>query len=264
MFQELRFALYTIGKNIQSSAELRGAFLMNILGMLLNNCAFVALWVFFTQSVGEIGGWQPADIIGLQGFVALTLGAVFSFTGGVRKLPQYIMHGTFDRFMLSPKNVLMRVATSYMSISSLADVIFGIVFLTIYAVIMQFSLMQIGLMIFLALIATVLFFSVIVAIFSLGFLMMDASSMTMGLFELFLTPAMYHGGAFQGGLRFVFTFILPSLLIGTVPVEILRNFSWEQVFVLVGITIGWAVFAVFIFYRCIRKYESSNFISFGV
>ena len=82
--KELKFAIYAVKKNIQSSAELRTSFLMNIVGMGINNLAFIILWVFFVQSVGIIGGWTTADIIGLQGFVGLGFGIVFSVGSGIR------------------------------------------------------------------------------------------------------------------------------------------------------------------------------------
>src|SRR3989338_6542662 len=104
MMKELKFALYAIKKNIQNSAELRTSFLMNIVGMSINNTAFIILWGFFVKSVGVIGGWTVADIIGLQGFVALCFGIVFSAGAGIRKLADYTASGAFDRFMLSPKN----------------------------------------------------------------------------------------------------------------------------------------------------------------
>src|SRR3990167_859684 len=133
MIKELSFALYAIKKNIQSSAELRTSFLMNIVGMTINNTAFIILWGFFVKSVGVIGGWTVADIIGLQGFVAICFGIVFSAGAGIRKLADYTASGAFDRFMLSPKNLLVRIATSSFGVSALGDIVFGIVCLGIYA-----------------------------------------------------------------------------------------------------------------------------------
>ena len=74
--KELKFALYAIKKNIQSSAELRTSFLMNIVGMAINNTAFIFLWIFFVKSVGIIGGWTIYDIIALQGFTAVCFGII--------------------------------------------------------------------------------------------------------------------------------------------------------------------------------------------
>jgi len=112
MNKDIRFAIYAIKKNIQNSAELRSSFLMNIVGMVINNTSFILLWIFFVKSVGEIGGWTAADIVALQGFSAISFGIIFSAFAGIRRLPDSVSSGAFDRFMLSPKNLLIRVATS--------------------------------------------------------------------------------------------------------------------------------------------------------
>jgi ABC-2 type transport system permease protein len=190
MLKELRFAFYAIKKNIQSSAELRTSFLMNVIGMAINNTSFVILWIFFVQSVGIIGGWTAADIIGLQGFAALAYGIVFSIAIGIRKLPDYVASGAFDRFMLSPKNLLVRVATSAFSAAAVGDIVFGVVCLTIYAVLIQASLFQILMMALLVVLAS-------------------------------------------------------------------------TIFLVAGLAVLWLFVSVKIFNRAIRKYESSNFMTFG-
>src|SRR3989344_493757 len=235
MMKELYFALYAIKKNIQSSAELRTSFLMNIVGMSINNTAFIILWGFFVKSVGVIGGWTVADIIGLQGFVAICFGIVFSAGAGIRKLADYTASGAFDRSMLSPKNLLVRIATSSFGVSALGDIVFGIVFL-----------------------------AAAIAIYSTSFFFTDASSVTGSLFELFLTPSLFHGGAFQGAMRFIFTFAIPSLLIGALPVEIVRDISLGKLLLVGVLAIFWFIVSINIFNRAIKKYESSNFMTFGI
>lgn len=263
MMKELRFALYAIKKNIQSSAELRTSFVMNILGMAINNTAFIILWGFFVKSVGVIGGWTVADIIGLQGFVALCFGIVFSAGAGIRKLADYTASGAFDRFMLSPKNLLIRTATSSFSVSALGDIVFGIVCLGIYAFLIHATIYQILLIALLVIISTIVFLAAAIAIYSTSFFFTDASSVTGSLFELFLTPSLFHGGAFQGVMRFIFTFAVPSLLIGALPVEIVRDISLGKLLLVSVLAIFWFVVSINIFNRAIRKYESSNFMTFG-
>ena len=263
MMKELKFALYAIKKNFQSSAELRTSFVMNIVGMTLNNSAFVIIWMFFVQSVGVIGGWTAVDIIGLQGFSALSFGVVMSIGIGIRKLPDYVAQGVFDRFMLSPKNILVRVATSSLNVSALGDIAFGVICLVAYAVLIHATLYQIGLMVLLSIIATVAFLGVIIAIFSLSFFFTDASAVTNSLFELVLTPALFHGGIFQGATRFIFTFIIPALLIGAIPVEVVRSVDVGKLVLISALALFWLVFSVWLFNRAVRKYESTNFMTFG-
>ncbi|HEY5587421.1 MAG TPA: ABC-2 family transporter protein [Candidatus Paceibacterota bacterium] len=261
--KELSFALYAIKKNIQSSAELRASFLMNIVGMGINNISLIILWVFFAKSVGNVGGWTAIDIIGLQGFVALCFGIVFSAGAGIRKLPEYITSGSFDRFMLSPKNLLIRISTASFGVSALGDVIFGIVSLITYSIFIHANIFQILLIIFLVIITTIIFLAIGIIIYSMGFLFTDATSVTGSFFDAFLTPALFHGGAFQGVMRFVFTFMIPSLLIGTLPVEIVRDISLKKLLLVVVLGLIWFIISIKIFNKAVKKYESSNFMTFG-
>ncbi len=263
MMKELHFAVFAIKKNIQSSAELRTSFLMNIVGMSINNTAFIILWGFFVKSVGVIGGWTVADIIGLQGFVALCFGIVFSAGAGIRKFADYTASGAFDRFMLSPKNLLVRIATSSLSVSALGDIVFGVVCLGIYAFLIHATIYQILLITLLVIISTIVFLAAAIAIYSTSFFFTDASSVTGSLFELFLTPSLFHGGAFQGVTRFIFTFAIPSLLIGALPVEIVRDISLGKLLLVGVLAVSWFIVSIKIFNRAIKKYESSNFMTFG-
>ena len=263
MMKELYFAMYAIKKNIQGSAELRTSFLMNIIGMAVNNIAFIILWIFFVKSVGIIGGWTAADIIGLQGFLALCFGIVFSAGGGIRKLADYTASGAFDRFMLSPKNLLVRIATSSFGASALGDIVFGVICLGIYAFLIHATIYQILLIALLVVISTIVFLAAVIAIYSTSFFFTDSSSVTGSLFELFFTPALFHGGAFQGFTRFVFTFLIPSLLIGALPVEIVRDISLGKLLLVGVLAIFWFIVSINIFNRAIKKYESSNFMTFG-
>lgn len=263
MKEELHFALYAIKKNIQSSAELRTSFLMNVFGMAINNVAFIVLWVFFVQSVGVIGGWTAADIVGLQGFTALCYGLSLTFSGGIKRLPDYVANGSFDRFMLSPKNILVRVATSAFGASGVGDIVFGVTCLVIYGVLIHASIAQALLIVLLVALSTVLFFAVVVVIYSVSFLFTDATYIVNGIFELFLTPSLFHGGAFQGAIRGFFMFIVPALLVGTIPVEIVKDLSMEKLAIVGAFTVIWSVLAIKIFNRAVRRYESSNFMTFG-
>lgn len=263
MMQELHFALYAIKKNIQSSAELRTSFLMNIIGMTINNTAFILLWVFFVQSVGIIGGWTSADIVALQGFTAICFGIIFSFGGGLRKLPEYVTSGTFDRFMLSPKNILTRVITSSFGVSGVGDIVFGIVCLAIYGVLIHASVVQILLIIVLVVLSTILFFAVTVVCYSASFYFTDAAFVVSGLFDLFFTPSLFHGGAFQGAMRAFFMFVIPALLVGTIPVEIVKDISMGKLAIVTIFTVLWLILSIKIFNRAIRHYESSNLMTFG-
>lgn len=263
MIKELHFAFYAIKKNIQNSAELRTSFLTNIVGMVINNIAFIIIWVFFVKSVGIINGWTAADIIGLMGFATVSYGVVFSIAAGIRKIADYVVSGGFDRFMLSPKNLLVRIATSSFNVSALGDIVFGLICLIVYGLLIQASTIQVFLIVLLIFVSIIIFLAATIVISSASFLFVDAHSVTNGLFELFITPTLFHGGAFQGIMRFVFTFLIPSLVVGSLPVEVVRNISLEQFVVVLIITVVWFFLSLKLFSLGVKKYESTSFMTFG-
>ncbi|HAE36585.1 MAG: hypothetical protein UR85_C0004G0077 [Candidatus Nomurabacteria bacterium GW2011_GWF2_35_66] len=263
MMKEIKFALYAIKKNIQSSRELRTSFLMNVIGMAINNIAFVFLWVYFVKSVGVIGGWTTYDIIGLNGFTALSYGIIVSIFMGTKKIPEYVTTGSFDRFMLSPKNLILRVATSAFSPSAIGDAIFGIICLSVYGFLIHITIVQIIFVVLLIIFGAIIFFSMSLIINGLSFYFVDASSFTDSVFQLFMTPTLFHGGAFHGVTRFIFTFIIPSLLIAAIPTETVKNLSFHNlIYIGVGSFI-WLYIAIRLFKNSVRRYESSNFMTFG-
>ena len=263
MNKEVKFALYAIKKNIQNGAELRGSFLINVFGMAINNTAFIFLWVYFIKSVGVVGGWTAADIIGLQAFVAIGYGFVFSVAMGLRKIPEYVSSGSFDRYLLSPKNLLVRIATASFNASAVGDIIFGLVCLVIYTFLVSLSFSQVLMMIILIIFVMITQLAIAILIGAASFFFTDPQSVAKGFFDFFFSPAMFHGGAFQGVLRFVFIFIIPSLVIGSLPVEAVRTLSLEK-FILIGVlSIFWFFIALKFFRFALKKYESSNFMTFG-
>ncbi len=182
---------------------------------------------------------------------------------GLRQLPETVASGSFDRFMLSPKNLLVRIATSSFSASAVGDVLFGIICLTIYIFLAHLNLYQILLIPVFVLIGILVFLSMSIATFSTSFFFIDAHAITKGLFELFMTPSLFHGGAFQGAMRFIFTFLIPSLLVGTLPVEAVRDASLGKLFLIALVAVVWFFLALMIFRKALKRYESSNFMTFG-
>ena len=98
---------------------------------------------------------------------------------------------------------------------------------------------------------------------SVSFYLMDGHNVSQGLYGMFLNNSLYHGGAFTGILRFIFIFVMPSLLLGAVPVEIVKNLSIPNLIMLLSLTVFWFVFSIMFFYKSLKKYESNNLFGFG-
>lgn len=259
----MKLALLNIRKNIKNEKELKSSFIISIIGMMLNNIAFIFLWYYFGKTVGNINGWEPVDIFGLYAFTTTSYGIIASICAGIFRLPDYISGGTLDKYFLTPKNILLKVTTSSISTSAIGDFFFGIVCFIIFIIFSKLTILQILLAIFLMIIASIIYYSCALVCMSISFYLMDGHNVSNGLFSLLLSNSLYHGGAFTGLLRIIFIYIVPSLLLGAVPVEIVKHFNIYHLLLIIILAIFWFIFSIIFFYKSLKKYESNNLFGFG-
>ena len=70
--------------------------------------------------------------------------------------------------------------------------------------------------------------------------------------------ALYPTNIYSGVLQVVMFTLIPAGVISYLPVELARQFSWLQLFLLVGSSLGFLALAFFVFYSGLKKYESGN------
>lgn len=259
----IRYALLNIKLNIKNAKELKSSFLMTVFGMALNNISFLILWYYFGKTVGELNGWTAVDMFGLYGFTVTSYGMVSSVLAGITDIPKFISLGTMDRFLTTPKNILLKIATSKINTSAFGDLLFGVTCFIIYWVSVKLTLVQLLLSLLLMIICAIITITFTLFSMSVSFYLMEGENVSMGIFGMFLGNSTYHGGAFVGFLRAFFMFVVPSLLVGAIPVEIVKSFDIAKLVLLIILTIFWSVFSVWFFYKSLKRYESTNFFGFG-
>ena len=261
--KNIKFGLVSIKKNIKNAKELKSAFITTIIGMSINNVAFIFLWYFFGKTVGTINGFTPFDIFGLYAFSGIAFGLINSIFYGIFNIPIYISSGNFDKYLLTPKNILLKVSTSDIQTSAIGDLIFGLICFIIYIVISKLSLLKIIVSLFLIIIASIVYYSFALICMSISFYVMDGENLSNGLYGTFISVSLYHGGAFNKVLKFIFVFIIPSLLTSLIPVEIIKNLGLENIILFLLLAIMWLSLSIIFFYKSLRKYESNNLFGFG-
>ena len=257
---ELRVARLVWMTNLRAAMENRVAFVMQIVGMMVNDISFVLVWMFFFQAVGTVNGWGAWESIGLLGFGTISFGLAFGFGGGATWLPQYVEDSSMDSFLLSPRNVLWRMITSRFDLPAFGDVLFGAILLTIFAAKMQLSVISILLIIGAILPAAAVTLSMNLIAGCVAFYFLDAQGMAFSLFKIFLTPSLYPAGLFPGPAKLFFIFIVPSLVVGGLPVRVVEEGNIPLFFGIWMLGILWVCIAIAVFYASLRRYESGNAI----
>ncbi len=255
---EITIALIYIKTNLAAAAELRVSFVMQVIGMMLNNTTFVLIWVLFFQAFGSINGWDSLGVLALQGIVALIFGVTYSFFSGVSDLPQAINNGVFDSVLLTPRNIYVRVLTLTTRPSAVGDILYGVLCLVLYAILAHLSFLQIVLLIFVVIPASIILTNFALIAGCVGFLIPDADELIKNLVELLLGPSMYPSGIYQGWIRFFFLFIIPAISIAGLPVEAVKEVSIVSIVFVWVLALFWTGLAVVVLRFGMKHYESGN------
>jgi ABC-2 type transport system permease protein len=261
MTGHLSFARALFGMNLKASLAERGAFVLQVLFMMLNNVTFFVFWWALMHRVPTLRGWRLGDIQLLFGIVAASFGLAVVFGGGVRQLGRFVHEGELDTLLTQPRAVLPYALGMRLQASGVGDFVSGIVFVTTSGV-MSWGAVPVTAV---AIIASAL---VIVAsgvvFFSLAFWLGQVETLSRQLWELLITFSLYPEPLFGGALRFVLFTLLPAGFIGYVPVHVARGSSVWLAAGLVAAASVYVALAFLVFHRGIARYASgSRFGTFG-
>ena len=109
---QLRVCLLAVKYNIMREMLNKVTFLTNIGFMVLNNAAFILQWMILFHIKEDIGGYTMREVMLLWGLAASTFGLSRILFARAFSLPDLIVSGKLDSYLVQPKNVLLGVMTS--------------------------------------------------------------------------------------------------------------------------------------------------------
>lgn len=257
----LVFARALIATNLKASAALRGAFLMNVAFMALNNATFFVFWWVLFDKVPAIRGWQIGDVELLFGICATSVGLVQGFAGGVTHLGRFIDDGELDTLLTQPKPPLLYALGSRSQASGFGDTLSGLGFLAVSRHLTWSSAPRV----LLAVIAAGVTFVACGILFqSVAFWAPRTTNLSRQLWELLITFSVYPETLFGGPLRVVLFTVLPAGFVGYLPARVVREPTLANVAVMCAGAAAYLMVAIWVFGRGLRRYASgSRFSTFG-
>ena len=260
-WNSLAFARNLIATNLKATLALRGAFVMQVVFMALNNLTFFVFWWALMQRVPVIRGWQLSDVQLLFGLVAVAFGLTVTVAGGVRHLGRLIEDGDLDTLLTQPRPVLVYALGMRSQPSGVGDIISGTFLIAVSG---YLSPQSAPLVIIAIAAASVMFLATGILFFSLAFWLGKVETIARQLWELLITFSLYPEPLFDGVLRLLLFTILPAGFVGYLPVAVVRAPSMLQLCVLVLAATGYLTLAVLVFNRGLGRYTSgSRFSTFG-
>lgn len=251
----LKFLLAVWKANLQSAMEYRAAFLSQVIGMMLNNFMYFAIWIIFFQRFEEVNGWGINDMWVTFGVLASSFGLVSLLFGNAFNLSEIIMKGRLDYYLSMPRPVLLHAVASRMIGSGMGDFTYGFVS---YFLSGSFGWDGLGRFLIATILAAVVFASFLILIQSLAFWFGLMSNFTNLMVNAIITFGIYPATLFDTTAKFILFTIIPAAFMGSVPAEFIHSFTWSTLGILL---LGAAVFlflAVTLFRRGLSRYESGS------
>ncbi|SHK54816.1 ABC transporter permease [Desulforamulus aeronauticus] len=118
---------YMVSASIRAQLQYRYAFIMNILGWAMTYAGTaITMWVLL-YSFGTLEGWIFWELIFLFALAVLSWGVCMIFFFHFRSLDQYIVNGTFDRFLVRPIHPFFHFMAMKFDVGAFGQFLFSIV-----------------------------------------------------------------------------------------------------------------------------------------
>lgn len=261
MFKEFKFLLAIWKTNLLSIMEYRAAFLTQVIGMMLNNFIYFAIWIIFFDRFKEVRGWGIHDMYITFGVLASAFGFVNLLFGNAFMLSDIITKGRLDYYLSMPRPVLLHTVASRMSASGMGDFTYGFVS---YAMSGQFTWDGLLRFVLATLLAATVFAAFLIIVQSLAFWLGMMSNFSAVALNAMLTFGIYPITLFDNYAKIILFTIIPAALMGAVPAEFIVQFTWQK---LAELLLGAVIFlfvAVTIFRSGLKRYESGSAIQVEV
>lgn len=254
----LRLLWTFVKMNLKSQMQYKKAFFLQVFGMILNDVAFLVLWYLlygnFRSSFAS-KGIDFNNIVLIWAIAASSFGLMHAVFGGFRNLANIIVTGKLDNFLLYPANTLFLAGTSLSDISAWGDLLYGYI---IFILFLPVNLLSILLFTYFIILASLFFAALLILLSSLTFFIGNSEQLKETIFNAILSFSTYPEKFFSGPIKLMlFTFIPVGLGI-YIPVRVITCFDITLLLISTISTILLFLFAIFVFGRGLKKYESTS------
>jgi len=253
-----RLVLSYLRHNLMSAMAYRGAFLLQVFGMVLNNTMLLFFWWVLFDRLPNLQGWDLTGVMTIYGVVAFGFGAANVICGNSFSVARIITRGDLDYYLALPADPLVHLLISRMSLSAWGDLLFGVV---VFLVAAPGQWMNLPLFLLLGLTAGLVIVGFSVLVGSLAFWIGNADNLAMQAINALITFSLYPAEIFPGVVRILLYTLIPAGFVGSMPARLLSEFDWERMATLAAFAAGITLVAGATFRWGLHRYESGNLVT---
>lgn len=244
--------------NLMSAMAYRGAFALQVFGMLLNDVMLLFFWAILFSHFPALQGWTLRDVVTLYAIVAFGFGLATIVCGNSGRVAHVIASGDLDYYLALPADPLVHLLVSRTSLSAWGDALFGLV---VYLVAAPERWTTLPLFLLLGALSALIFVAFSVIAGALAFWIGQSQNLAMQLQNAMLTFGLYPVDIFPGLVRVLLYTLIPAAFVGSVPALLLAEFDWGRLAELLVVTTVLLLIARGVFYLGLRRYESGNLVA---
>ncbi len=253
-----RLVLGYLRHNLMAAMAYRGAFFLQVIGMLLNDLMLLFFWWILFSQLPTLRGWTFTEVVTLYALVAVGFGMAHVVCGNAFRLAQVITSGDLDYYLALPADPLVHVLVSRSSLPAWGDVLFG---LAVFLATAPGRWGSLPLFLLLGVLSGLIFTAFGALTGSLAFWVGNADNLATQTINALVTFGLYPAEIFPGAVQLLLYTFIPAAFIGSVPAGLLSDFNLERLGILVAFTAGIMLLARFVFQRGLRRYESGNLVT---
>lgn len=244
--------------HLQSALEYKRAFIIQVLGMVLNNGSFLFFWWIIYHRFAD--SFQARDIafsqiIMVWAIASAAFGLMHLLLGGSRHLSECIVNGKLDIYLLYPRQPLFMAAIAKAHVSAMGDLAYGYLLFFIF---LPFGMKELLVFTTMVCLSALLLAGLLVILNCLTFFLGNAEQAKETFFASTINFATYPEGIFSPFIKFLLFSILPVGLYVYLPVRLLTAFSFKGLLLLVAGDCLVLALACLVFRLGLKHYESGN------
>ncbi len=244
--------------NLMSAMAYRGAFALQVFGMLLNDVMLLFFWAILFSHFPALQGWTLRDVVTLYAIVAFGFGLATIVCGNSGRVAHVIANGELDYYLALPADPLVHLLVSRTSLPAWGDALFGVV---VFLVAAPERWTTLPLFLLLGVLSALIFVAFSVIAGALAFWIGQSQNLAMQLQNAMLTFGLYPVDIFPGLVRVLLYTLIPAAFVGSVPALLLAEFDWGRLAGLFLVTAALLLVARGVFALGLRRYESGNLVT---
>jgi ABC-2 type transport system permease protein len=221
---------------------------------------FIEVIFGFTDSIGGWTKWEMVLLIGTHQIIAQIYQAFFYVN--LANIPELVRTGKMDFLLMLPVDAQFAASVKQFGLDSIVNALVGVAFVltALWKLGVSVSAAQVALYLVCIVCGVAVHYGVMLGLAAISFWIVRADGLIHGYYNLF-NLGRYPDVIYRGLFKFVFTWVLPIVLVANVPARVLARFAetpGPAIGQLLLVTVGLLVVTRGIWTAAVRRYGSAS------